>query len=70
MWRSTLEIGAGQLRSVTEIKSKSPFYAEQKPYTGYGFRAAAKDILCSMNRAQNNSNIGESFIALPPVCLF
>ena len=70
VWRSTLEIGAGQLRSVTEIKPKSPFYVEQKPYPGYGFRADAKAILYSMNTAQNNSNIGKRFITLSPVYLF
>ena len=33
MWLSTLEIGAAQLRSVTEIAPKSPFLrVNKKPY--------------------------------------
>ena len=32
MWRSTFEIGAAPLRSITEITSKSSFLCEQKPY--------------------------------------
>ena len=57
MWRSTLEIGAGQLRSVTaEIKPKSPFLCvNRSPIPGMVFVPTQKLILYSMNTAQTTA---------------
>ena len=44
MWRSTLGIGASQLRSVTEIAPESPFLCVKRIPIRYGFRAGAKAI--------------------------
>ena len=44
MWRSTLGIGAAQLRSVTEIAPESPFLCVKRIPIRYGFRAGAKAI--------------------------
>ena len=42
---STLEIGAAQLRSVTEIAPKSPFLCvNRSPSVPYGFSAGAKAL--------------------------
>ena len=42
---STLEIGAAQLRSVTEIAPKSPFLSvNRSPSVLYGFSAGAKAL--------------------------
>ena len=48
MWLFTLEIGAAQLRSVTEIAPKSPFLRVNSPIL-YSFRAGAKAIWHSVN---------------------
>ena len=47
MCRSTSEIGAALLRSVTEIAPKSPFLCVNRSLDG--FRAGAKAILYSVN---------------------
>ena len=44
MWRSTLGIGAAQLRSVTEIAPESPFLCVKRIPIRYGFRAGVKAI--------------------------
>ena len=49
MWIPTLEIGASQLHSVTEIAPKSPFLWVNRSPIRYGFRAGAKafpPVLC------------------------
>ena len=45
MWLSTLEIGAAQLRSVTEIAPKSPLLCVNRSPIQYALRAGAKVIL-------------------------
>ena len=52
MWRSTIEIGAEQIRSVTEIAPKSPFSCVNRIPVRYGFRTDAKAIRHSMNTYQ------------------
>lgn len=42
MWLFTLEIGAEQLRCVTDIASKSRFLCVNRGPVWYGFRASAK----------------------------
>ena len=49
MWLFTLEIGAEQLRSVTEIASKSRFLCVNRSPIEYGFRAGAKAVRYTMN---------------------
>ena len=49
MWRSTLEIGAAQLRSVTEISPKSPFSCVNRSPIWYDSRAFLRAILCNEN---------------------
>ena len=49
MWLSTLEIGAAQLRTVTEIAPKSPFLCVNRSPIRYGFRAGAKAVRYYMN---------------------
>ena len=49
MQLSTLEIGAAQLRSVTEIAPKSPLLCVNRSPIRYGFRAGAKDIQYNVN---------------------
>ena len=49
MQLSTLEIGAVQLRSVTEIAPKSPFLRVNRSSIRYGFRAGAKATRHSVN---------------------
>ena len=49
MWLSTLEIGAAQLRSVTEIAPKSPFLRVNRSPILYSFRAGAKATRHSVN---------------------
>ena len=49
MWLSTLEIGAAQLRSVTEIAPKSPFLCVNRSSILYSFRAGAKATRHSVN---------------------
>ena len=49
MWLSTLEIGAAQVRSVTEIASKSPFLRVNRSPILYSFRAGAKATRHSVN---------------------
>ena len=44
MWLSTLEIGAEQFRSVTEIALKSPFLCVKRSPTRYGLRTGTKVI--------------------------
>ena len=51
MWRSTVEISAAQLRSVTEITPKSPFLCENRSPIRYCFFAGAKAIRHSVNIA-------------------
>ena len=46
---STLEIGAAQLRSVTEIAPKSRFLCVNRNPIQYGFRAGAKAVWYHMN---------------------
>ena len=63
MWRTTLEIGAAQLRSVTEIAPKSPFYVNRSPIRyafhvwGYvhslKYRGTQREIL--RKRPKNNN---------------
>ena len=57
MWLPILEIGAAQLRSVTEIEPKSPFLCVNRSSIRYGFRAGAKAIWYCVN-------IGEKAIIL------
>ena len=49
IWRSTLEIGAAHLRSVTEIALKSPFSCVNRSPIWYDSRALARAILCNEN---------------------
>ena len=50
MQLSTLEIGAAQLRSATEIASKSPLLCvNRSPSVRYDFRVGAKGIQYSVN---------------------
>ena len=51
MWLSTLEIGAEQFRSVTEIVLKSPFLFVNRNPIRYGLRAGTKVIRYSANIA-------------------
>ena len=44
IWSSTFEIGATQLRSVTEIAPKSPFLRVNGNPIRYAFRAGAKSV--------------------------
>ena len=44
MWLSSLEIGAAQLRFLTEIAPKSPFLCVNRSPIWYGFRASTKAI--------------------------
>ena len=53
MWFSTLDFGAAQLRSVTEIGPKSPLLCVNKRHIRYGFRAVAKSLRYSVNIALN-----------------
>ena len=46
MRRSTSEIGAAQLRSVTEIAPKSPFLYVNRSPIRYGFHIGARAIDC------------------------
>ena len=48
MWLSALEIGAAQLRSVTEIAPKSLFLCVNTSPTRCGFRASVKTIRYSL----------------------
>ena len=48
MWLSSLEIGAAQLRSVTEIAPKTPFLCVNRSPIWYGFRAGTKAIRYSV----------------------
>ena len=48
-WLSTLEIGAAQRRSVTEITPKSRFLCPNRSPIQYGFRAGANFIPYSVN---------------------
>ena len=41
-WRSTFEIGAVQIRDVTEIAPKSPLFCVYRNTIRYGFRAGAR----------------------------
>ena len=43
-WRPTFEIGAAQLRHVTEIAPKSPFLHVARSNIQYGFRAGEKAV--------------------------
>ena len=47
MLHTILEIGAAQLRPVTEIAPKSPFLCVNRSPIQYGFPAGAKAIQCS-----------------------
>ena len=51
MSRSTFEIGAAQLRSVTEIARKTPFLCANKSPNRYDFQGGAKPIRYSVNIA-------------------
>ena len=51
MSRSTFEIGAAQLRSVTEIAPKSPFLCVNRSLNRYDFRGGAKTIRHNVNIA-------------------
>ena len=46
VWQSTSEIGAAQLRSVTEIAPKSPFLRVNRSPIRYGFHIGARAIDC------------------------
>ena len=49
MWLSTLEIGAAQLRSVTEIAPKSLLLCVNRSSIRYDFRAGAKAVQYDVN---------------------
>ena len=49
MSRFTFEIGAAQLRSVTEIAPPQPFLCANRSPIRYGFRGGAKAIRYSVN---------------------
>ena len=57
MWRSTIEIGAEQIRSVREIAPKSPFPCVNRSPSRYGFRTDGKAILNSVNIALKYSSM-------------
>ena len=55
MWLSTLEIGAAQPRSVTEIALKSPFLCVNRNPIWYGFRAGTSAIWYIANLLERES---------------
>ena len=51
MWLSTLEIGAEQFRSVTEIVPKAPFLCVNRSPIRYGLCVGTKGVRYSVNIA-------------------
>ena len=51
MWLPHLEIGAAQIRSVTEIAPTQPFLCMNRSPIRYGFRGGAKAFQYSVNKA-------------------
>ena len=62
MWRSTFQIGAALLRTVREIAPKSSFLSANRSPTRYDFRAGAKAIRLSVNRAGKSFGLTTSFL--------
>lgn len=62
MWRSTFQIGAALLRSVKEIAPKSSFLSVNRSPTRFDFRAGAKAIRWSVDRAGKSFGLTTSFL--------